>query len=77
MRGLLEACGGSLAELWDSTKIHFSPIGKDLHTLHGVVQVLSNNFSFVFSGIYASKKFKRRKFTWSELEDMVEEIDLP
>lgn len=57
--------------------MHFSPIGKDLHTLHRVVQVLSNNFYFMFSGIYASTKFKRRKVTWSTLKDIAGEIDLP
>lgn len=54
-----------------------TPIGKDLHSMHGVVQILHSNSSFFFSGIYASPKYRRRKITWSELKDMSTSINLP
>lgn len=57
--------------------MNYSAIGKDSHTLHGVVQVIPKNFSFVLSRIYAGTEYKRRKFTWDKLKDMSEDIDMP
>lgn len=68
---------GGLLLVWDSSKVKFTPTGKDLHSLHKVVQVISSSYNFMFSSIYASTKFKRRKIPWNNLKSLSQIIDLP
>lgn len=68
---------GGIVVLRDSIKVDFKPIGRDLHAIHGVVQVISTNTFVFLSGIYASTKLKRRLISWKELEDMAPNINMP
>ncbi|XP_021864696.1 uncharacterized protein [Spinacia oleracea] len=69
---------GGIIVMWNPQFINFEMIGRDLHSIHGVVEVNNSNpFQFLISAIYASTKFKSRIESWHELIDMSKHISVP
>ncbi|XP_056690367.1 uncharacterized protein [Spinacia oleracea] len=69
---------GGIIVMWNPNFINFQMIGRDLHTIHGIVEVnTSPPFSFCLSAVYASTKYKSRLETWHDLIDMSKLITVP
>ncbi|XP_056690403.1 uncharacterized protein [Spinacia oleracea] len=69
---------GGIIVMWNPDFINFQMIGRDLHTIHGIVEVnTSPPFSFCLSAVYASTKYKSRLETWHDLIDMSKQITVP
>lgn len=68
---------GGIFVLWNSKNVTFTTISKSNQMINGVVQVSSSSIFFYFSAIYASPRFKFRKWAWKELCDFANSFTGP
>lgn len=52
-------------------------LGSTEQEIHVVIKVHNSNSPWLFSGIYASPRFRERKILWGNLESIAESVDVP
>ena len=68
---------GGILLLWKSSFLDFQVIGDGMQGVYGVIEVHSNQTSFILSSIYASTKLWKRKELWSDLINFASHVDKP
>lgn len=66
---------GGIWVLWNPDNILVELIGTAFHDMHFKIRI--NNNIFIFSTIYASRKFSIRKVLWDKLTELANFFDLP
>lgn len=63
---------------WNAPDVELEPnYGRGPQWIHGLVEVLHHNHSYLFSTIYTSTKFATRKDLWQELMKMSRSVISP
>jgi ribonuclease HI len=68
---------GGIWLLWNSELVDVSVLAATEQEIHAVVKVLSSNFSWLLSSIYASPRFLERKLLWNNLSQVATLHNLP
>ncbi|KAJ7946651.1 reverse transcriptase [Quillaja saponaria] len=78
-RSIVDPIGfsGELWMLWKLNAFILDIIKKDEQEIQAMVKVRHSNFSWLFSGIYASPKFSKRLFLSNNLIEVSDRLNLP
>ncbi|XP_074278178.1 uncharacterized protein LOC141601774 [Silene latifolia] len=68
---------GGIIILWNAGDVAVTLVNKGAQLINVVVQVVSTNFTFLLSAIYASPKFKYRRNLWNELITLSHNLRTP
>ena len=68
---------GGLWLLWSSDKVQVNQLALLEQEIHVLVKVLSCNFEFIYTAVYASPKFHKRCVLWNNLKNATNLHDKP
>lgn len=68
---------GGIILMWNTRRVNVQILGSTEQEIHALIEVHNSSFQWLFSGIYASPRFKERKILWGNLETVAELMDRP
>ena len=68
---------GGLWLLWDTNRVEIPNLASIEQEIHVLVKVKSSNLSWFFTAIYASPRFRERKFLWNNLSTVANSHNMP
>lgn len=68
---------GGIILMWNRRKVDVRILGITEQEIHAVMKVHNSNTTWLFSGIYASPRFRESKILWHNLEAIAESVNTP
>ena len=68
---------GGLWLMWNTEKVHVTQLAKSEQEIHVLVKVISSNFDYILTAIYANPRFRERCILWNNLKNVANLHDKP